>query len=334
MIIVLDSNIWLGELSLHSATGSALRFFIKKKTVRVVLPEVVRLEVQRNIRDRLLNEVKEIRRKHRSLLAYFGRLPEIVLPSEEEIVDKANDLFNTFNINIEDVPFSLDSARSSLLKTIDGTPPSSPKNQQFKDGVIWADCMDLLSQDDVTLVTQDKGFYRAGDPKQGLADNLVSESNLAKNKFKIMESLPELLDVVRDPIQVDGEAIAASVSAASDIASFIDQQKFAVGEILSIRNKLFATENPDVLLFQYEIDRGCLDISGHSRSCGKIVLTGSGSYNYSTRMVEGVTPGRATLSFLDPDGTAKEFRMSYASAHMHIGHKTVEYQERSYALTT
>jgi predicted nucleic acid-binding protein len=49
MIIVLDTNLWL-ELALNSGLGSALRFFLKRQKARLALPEVVRLEVQHNLR--------------------------------------------------------------------------------------------------------------------------------------------------------------------------------------------------------------------------------------------------------------------------------------------
>jgi hypothetical protein len=46
MIIVLDSNIWLGELGLNSSLGAATRFFIRHNNARIALPEIVRFEVE------------------------------------------------------------------------------------------------------------------------------------------------------------------------------------------------------------------------------------------------------------------------------------------------
>jgi len=68
-------------------------------------------------------------------------------------------LFTNVNVEILEIPFSLESANHSLAKIIAGEPPSASKNQQFKDGVIWADCLDLSNHDDVALVTEDQGFY-------------------------------------------------------------------------------------------------------------------------------------------------------------------------------
>ncbi len=68
-------------------------------------------------------------------------------------------LFESIDVEKVDVPFSLASARSSFLKTIGKVPPSA-KSQEFKDGVVWADCLSLLAAEPVVLVTSDKAFFR------------------------------------------------------------------------------------------------------------------------------------------------------------------------------
>jgi hypothetical protein len=75
MIIVLDSNIWLGELGLNSSLGAATRFFIRHNNARIALPEVVRFEVEENFRTRLREFTKDIGKNYRQLLAAFGALP-------------------------------------------------------------------------------------------------------------------------------------------------------------------------------------------------------------------------------------------------------------------
>lgn len=57
MIVVIDSNIWLSELGLNSLMGSAVRFFINNNSARIALPEVIRLEVERNFRNYLKDMV-------------------------------------------------------------------------------------------------------------------------------------------------------------------------------------------------------------------------------------------------------------------------------------
>ena len=88
---------------------------------------------------------------HRRLLGYFGKLKELVLPNDAELEELSSKLFSNVGVEIVDIPFSLTSARSSFLKTINKEAPSD-QGQEFKDGLIWADCVALLESDHVWLL--------------------------------------------------------------------------------------------------------------------------------------------------------------------------------------
>ena len=62
MIVLLDSNVWLEELGLNSSLGSAVRFYLKQKGAQIALPEVVKLEVESNFKNRLIGYVDSIKK--------------------------------------------------------------------------------------------------------------------------------------------------------------------------------------------------------------------------------------------------------------------------------
>ncbi len=107
MIIVPDSNIWLGELGLNSPLGAATRFYVRHNNARLALPEVVRLEVEHNFRTRLKEFTKTISDNHRQLLVAFGTLKEVVLPTDAEIDRKAQDIFANVAVEGTQPPDSL-----------------------------------------------------------------------------------------------------------------------------------------------------------------------------------------------------------------------------------
>jgi hypothetical protein len=183
MVIVFDTNVWLSELALNTAAGSAVRFYLRKSGAQVALPEVIRLEATYHFEKALTEFVKEIGDNYGRLLAVFGHLKDIVLPSAEQIHERVAALFSGLAVPLIDIPLSIDSAKRSLEKTIEGVPPSGPKNQQFKDGVLWADCVSLLVTDDVYLVTTDGGFYKNRKPSEGLAENLLIETSNQAHKI-------------------------------------------------------------------------------------------------------------------------------------------------------
>jgi hypothetical protein len=155
VIVIFDTNVWISDLALTSNVGSAVRFFLRERNARIGLPEVVRLETEFHLRTTINDHIEEIRRSHRQLLSVFGRLKEVVLPDNQEVEGLIAKLFHTLGVPIEEIPFELDSARASLVRAVTKLPPSD-RNQQFKDGVLWEDCLKILSRDSVFLVTADK----------------------------------------------------------------------------------------------------------------------------------------------------------------------------------
>ena len=137
MYVIFDSNIWIASYGLNSTIGSAVRFFVNKRGATVVLPEVIRLETERHLKTNLTTSVEELKKTHRELLSVFGNLKELVLPNDKDIDVKVAAVFGNCQMKLLELPFSFESARRSFLRTVDKQPPSD-KDQQFKDGLIWA----------------------------------------------------------------------------------------------------------------------------------------------------------------------------------------------------
>ena len=51
------------------------------------------------------------------MLVAFGALKELVLPSDEEIDKKVKEIFTNVGLDLIEIPFALESARSSFLKS-------------------------------------------------------------------------------------------------------------------------------------------------------------------------------------------------------------------------
>lgn len=188
---------------LRHSSGSALRFFLRTSGARVALPEVVRREVVRRLLAELHNLSHDIQHSHGRLLRHLGALKELVLPSAQEVEDAAKGAFERTRIDIVDVPFTIESARASFEKCIAGEPPSGPKDQQFKDGVVWADCIRLAADDPVLLVSCDKGFFRNRRYEDGLASNLAAEAQATKCGINLVHELAAVLSLVRTEVSVD-----------------------------------------------------------------------------------------------------------------------------------
>src|SRR5712671_5651701 len=78
--------------------GCALLYFAEGSPC-VALPEVIRLEVEHHLRKDLTAYVARIKDNYERLLAIFGTLKEIVLPSESDIEQKVSEAFAGFGLH-------------------------------------------------------------------------------------------------------------------------------------------------------------------------------------------------------------------------------------------
>jgi len=289
------------------------------------MPEVVRLEVQHNLRNRLTEHIESIRSNHRQLLTAFGKLKEIVLPTEADVEAKVTELFASVEVAKFDVPFTMESARSSFLRTIDKLPPSD-RTQEFKDGVLWADCLTLLASDSVVLVTSDKAFYEGRSYDKGLAPNLQVEVNRQPHSLTIMPTLSALLQTIRTSVTLDENKLATAFLREQHESVFgtLTRHGFDLGVRLSVAYTLFATENPNVLFLEFSMEYGCADIRGESRSDAILRLKGDGSYTLATETFAELRNFGEHLSYRLPDGSEKESRNHVIFAGgLVLGHREV-----------
>jgi PIN domain len=307
MIVVFDTNIWLQHLYLKSPVGAAVRFYILRTNASVALPEVIRLEVEHHLRKDIGNYIAQIKDHHGRLLAMFGRLKEVVLPNETEIEQKVSEAFVSLGINVIEVPFSIESAKSSFLKTIQKQAPSD-KSQQFKDGVLWADCVSLLKRDDVTLVTDDKAFYEGREYAKGLAATLRDECTSFGRRLVLFSRLPDLLKVIQSEIAIDGDALtSAFLKGRKSIDGLLQRNGFQLAERTQISTELFVTEAPRVLFLEFKIAFRCTDISGEERGDGSLEVQGDGLYDSAAGTFSRLEETHSKLRYRDEEGVEKEY---------------------------
>jgi hypothetical protein len=330
MIVILDSNIWLAELGLNSSLGAVTRFYLRQQNARIALPEVVKLEVQHNFRSRLKEFVSEIAKNHRQLLAIFGSLKEVVLPGDSEIDDKVGKIFYDLGVSLIEVPFSMESARSSFLKTVNKVPPSD-KTQEFKDGVLWADCCLLLEEDDVSLVTNDKAFFANRDFAKGLAANLTDEVSGKPKEFKIFASLLELIGDLKTELTIDKKALIDTLltNKEASIEGLLTRTNYRLGETYQVEYSAYVTENPNLLYLEFTVEIATHDATAEGRPDGSLVLRGDANLNTESATYEGIRVWEEELSYNEQDGGHRTSNKTiYAVGNFVFGHKEVSHSVR------
>lgn len=330
--IIFDTNIWRHEFGLNSAAGSAVRFYINNRDATVIVPEVVRLELEEILTKHLQECRDTILNSHGQLLKVFGELKEVVLPTDEEICNKVSEIIENLDVPFVEIPFSLDAAKSSLLKTIKKERPSSKEREEFKDGVIWAHCLELLKEADVFLVSNDTDFYRDRKYEKGLASNLYNETKPFANKLKLVKDLGGLLEDIRQEVEIDQSKFLGAISEKSgeEIRRILEENEFSLGIGHIVEKKLFLTENAKILYIEFSISYECLDETKQERSNAALILKGSGAYEMDNQEFEKMSHSEILLQYTDIGGQQHHKRAYYASAQsIVLGHRTVKHTIKS-----
>lgn len=331
MIVVFDTNIWISDLALTSGVGSAVRYYLYQQSARIGLPEVVKLETEVHLRTTLTNHIKKIRDSHRQLLSVFGRLKEVVLPADDQVEELISQVFSNLGVEIEEFPFSLASAQASLIRTVQKISPCD-KSQEFKDGVLWEDCLSILKDESVYLVTNDKAFYKKREFKQGLADDLQKDVKGLSNEFKIFPSLGELLSQLGGEANIDHAYLLESYLShhRESLENMASKHSFVLdGKPIVESIEVFATEKPDSLYVTFTIELPCSDTTHEERSGAKIVARGEASYDSQKREFTDFASRGDELLYQLEDGTEKTVSKTVvAVANMVIGHREVEHSVR------
>jgi hypothetical protein len=327
MFIVFDSNIWRSELGLNSAKGAAIRFFINQKGAKVALSEVIKLETEHNLKNMIRDLMSKMVENHRQLLTIFGRMKELVLPDENEIEERVKKLFSQVKVEIVELPFTFESAKSSFMKIIDKQPPSD-KTEEFRDGVIWANCLSLLKSDDVYLVTNDKHFYNSRSHDKGLAKNLADEASTYENTNKIFSDISELIAEIKSDVKIDSRHLVNAFidNNRESIMGTLERNGFEMtGEPIA-KSNLYVTEDPNRLYIEFEIQYLCNDLSASNRTDAKLILRGDGNYLLDKNTFSEMRNFGEELIFKLENGEEKQLRnVVIFAGGLVLGHKTVEH---------
>ena len=309
LYVVFDTNIWYSELGLTTKDAAAVRFFLLRKNATVAIPEVVSLELKARLGEKLKSAKRDTERSHRELVSIFGSWPEMPLPSNEQIEEAIHSCLTNIDVPHIHIPFSFESARSSLTKVVNKISPAKHR-EEFRDGVIWADCVALLEEAEVYLVTDDSDFYQSKNDRNDreIARDLLPETSAHGNAITLFRSLDQLLEEVRSDITIDRDMVLRSVFEAETKA--IDENVLSGGFQFSgwpeVNVTPYITEKANELNFRFSIRQPCQDATPRERRADDLRFSGEGFFDTTTNTIDRdrLHVSNMGFSYRDADGNA------------------------------
>ncbi len=324
MIIILDSNVWVAQLGLTSPKSAVLMFRLLQNDAKIAVPDVVRSEVEENLSALLIQEKERVLDLHQRMLSVFGVLKAVVLPSDEEIHDKSTKIFEREGVEIDVLPFSPESARLATDRLIKKKPPCDRK-EEFRDAVIWEECLRLLSNSHVYLVTKDKAFYEGHDFKKGLSGILKKETFDKSYEVSIFYEFSELLKELEKEVDIDWERIAShAVEERGDaIQRLLERHDLSRSGLREFKSKIFATEDAKRIAVSFTCSYRCRSELNEERDDAWLEVSGKVTFNWIGGVVENFVPLGEALYWKNQAGETQKQNIIVGTISMVLGHRDV-----------
>jgi hypothetical protein len=256
MLVVLDTNVWLKERLLRSATGVALLYAVRRLGARLLLPDTTRREILAGVERDGAGAVNSIERGLGIIQSLVGARPGMETPTAEDFRHAAEARFEDFRNLIQPVEVTSSHLERALDRVIEHRPPART-SEQFRDCLLWECIRDL--DEECLFVTNDSDFL----DKATKGNVLSSELNLESGgRVRLFANISELLRAVESQLpQVNGERIADAIAAAvtPELESAAASQDWHPGHALSASVELYATERPNTITAVFELEFEAFD---------------------------------------------------------------------------
>jgi len=276
---------------LRTPLASSLLFTLGRRGGLLGLPEVIEIELVKNLSEYANSENRKVN-EAASALSFFGYQVLTVEPFDvEKIRVKITDRLRELSSMVIRFPFTLDHARNALVRVNAGTPPNGPKDQQFKDSAVWEAILQAAADYDVHFATADKGFFQGRDPRRGLAAELAKEVAEMGGSVSLYHSdgLEQFLEQIQEGLpQIDREHVLGQI--AQKVDEHIRSTELARN--ISIENRthssvrVFVTPTTSTLALSFDFEFGIVDRRvGQEGNTGRYTLRGICQYNVDQRQV-------------------------------------------------
>ena len=321
-VLILDTNTFVSEIGLTSRRGSALKHYLSRRGMKLVVPEVVAEECERHLTRRATEKRATVEANLQWLGRFCGRVGGWQGPNDETIEERAKALARVEHLGAVVVRETL-GVRGRADSRHQAERPPSHRRPQLSDCRIWEQCMELLGRCHVVFVSRDHDFlgHRESD---GLHPALRAEAEaIAEDRsWTFHRTMESLLEGLRSEIQpIPDDVVFAFVY--ESIASVVEELESNSGchpeGVGEVKQTLLTTDQADVLEVRLEItDRW---VSADKANTLPFHLSGSCHYRLADEMFCDLNTTNVKLLTQQPDGSVRAVEGSYVSlsAHFYAG---------------
>ena len=326
-VLVLDSSTFIAEIGLTSRGASALKHYLYHRGTQLVVLQVVAEECEPKLASIAKGKRRKIEEQLDWLGRFLGRVSGWQAPSEDAIEKRAKVLAIAEHLGAITMP-DTEMVRKRAESRHRAERPPSHRRRGLRDCRIWEQCLELLADHDVVLVSGDEDFV-GHVRRDKLHPQLRAEADAvgAGRILTFHQSMEPLLAELRSEIpSIPHKVVIAFVydEIAADIQELESNsgcRPMAAGDV---KQTLLTTDQADVIEMRLEMSDQWESADG-ARICD-FHLRGSCHYNLSDSRLSDLTASSMRLLTTDPDGSVRATKGSYigVSAHLYAGPRPIE----------
>lgn len=322
-VLILDTCTFVEEIGLTSKGGSALKHYLYRREMQLVVPEVVAEESERHLARRARGKRQSIVETMRWLTRFFGELRAWPSPTDDTLEGRARELARAEHLGAGAVVVSepRDVRQRAESRHAAELPPSH-KRPSLADCRIWEHCMHLLANCRVVFVSSDSDFCGHRQPKE-LHPTLQAEAEgVGEDRLTFYPDMKSLLSEFEREIRPLPDSSVFDFVYTS-IASTVEELKTNSGchpmSIGEIEQTLLTTEETEIIEVRLEISDTWQ--SPDEETVLEFRFSGSCRYFLAEDRLCDLTPSRVSLLINQPDGSVRAVQGSYVavSARSFIG---------------
>jgi hypothetical protein len=291
----------------------------------LAIPEILEYEIHKHFQKHTNDSIAHIHQGYNDLEILMGYRDDYIVPDSLQINKRVSDRLNELKDFIVFMPFSLEHAKHALRRVIDEVPPNGPKNQQFKDSVIWETLLEFSENYDIHFVTRDTGFFEKGKPENGLSQILKEE--LKDKTIHVYFGLSEFLEAFQDKIpSLNTDRLAEMIFEALEtpFSTFCKDRNYDPGNLDTYIIQPYLTEDTSKVTIDYELFVNVLQNKEDSPQAEEVqaLIKGTTSYNLNSESLD-ETPTLELVEFYDLEGNRLPGGLITARGEIVIGRKKV-----------
>ena len=315
-VLVLDSCTFIAEIGLTSKGASALKHYLFHRGTELVVLQTIAKECERVLATRAEGKKKSIEACLEWLARFCDGVSGWNSPSDGVIKKRAKMLANAQHLKAVILPESETLRQRAKSRNQNERPPGHWKSSE-NDCKLWEQCLDLMANHDVILVSSDKdfrGYANTDDLHPQLRAEAGAVGACTGRKLTFHRSMKFLLSELRSEIPpIPREDVFAFVygAIAADRQELETNSGCRPTETGNVEQTLLTTDQVEIVEVRLEVEDQWVSPDG-SRTYD-FSLRGSCHYSLAEHQLTGLTVSNLRLSKTEEDGTVRAVKGSYVS---------------------